>query len=76
MENYLEEIRIKNLILKGDAPKIKNVEHQKSDEFEFLMDVDISFSGLIYFEIETAIHMNWPKKDSMIVPIKVKIALK
>ncbi len=40
---------IHGLTIRGDAPEIKSIIPQKSEDFEFLLDLELSYKGTICF---------------------------
>lgn len=46
--------------IKGEGPDIKSIVQQPSEENEFQMDIEISYKGTIYFEVDTAYYLDWP----------------
>ncbi|KAL4444837.1 hypothetical protein ABPG74_016045 [Tetrahymena malaccensis] len=75
LEDSLEEMVVTKLIIKGEGPDIKSITPQKSEDYEFLVDLELSYKGTVYIEVDTAYHLDWPKPDSYKLPLTVKIKL-
>ncbi|KRX03560.1 hypothetical protein PPERSA_04112 [Pseudocohnilembus persalinus] len=76
LPDFLEEMSVEKLNLIGEPPLLKGVRGLKSEPYEFLADIDLEFTGSVYLEVETALHVNWPRKDFKILPVKIKIEIK
>ncbi|EGR32702.1 hypothetical protein IMG5_073520 [Ichthyophthirius multifiliis] len=61
--------------IKGEGPEIKSIIPQKSEDCEFLVDLELSYKGTIIFEIDTAYHIDWPKANQYKLPMTIKIQL-
>eukprot|EP00743_Colponemidia_sp_Colp-15_P007839 GILK01008491.1.p1 GENE.GILK01008491.1~~GILK01008491.1.p1 ORF type:complete len:1462 (+),score=358.65 GILK01008491.1:105-4388(+) len=74
---FLSEILVEEINCGLQAPDIRSVTRLKTDSpLEFCCELDVSYRGAFVVVMSFEVWINWPKKHSASVPVKLKITIK